>query len=63
MVSTMGRRDTMESQTIGYQPMMACHRGKTETKMPISGIVGEWISGFLMTRESLNQGNGTFPPG
>ena len=41
MVSIMRRIDTMESQTIGYQPMMACHQGETETPMPTSGIVGE----------------------
>ena len=39
MVSIMRRIDPMESQTIGYQPMMACHRGETETPMPTSGIV------------------------
>ena len=56
MVSTMRRRDKMESQTIGYQPMMARHRGKTETPMPISGMVVELISVFLMMRVSLNPG-------
>ena len=35
MVSIMRRHDMMESQTIGYQPMMACHRGETETPIPI----------------------------
>ena len=50
------RLDMMESQTIGYQPMMAGHRGETETPMPISGIVGELISGFLMKRVSLSPG-------
>ena len=56
MVSNMRRLDTTESQTIGYQPMMACHRGETKTPMPIPGIVGKLISGFLMTRVSLNPG-------
>ena len=56
MVSIMRRLDVMESQTIGYQPRMACHGGETDTPMPISGIVGEMISGFLMTRVSLNPG-------
>ena len=56
MVSIMRRLDTMESQTIGYQFMRACRRGETETTMPISGNVGEWISGFLMTRVSLSLG-------
>ena len=54
MISIMRRRDTMESQTIGRQTMTACHRGETETPMPISGIVGERILGLLMTRVSLN---------
>ena len=35
MVSIMRRHDMMESQTIGYQTMTACHRGETETPMPI----------------------------
>ena len=50
MVSIMRRRDTMESQTIECLPMMACHRGDTETPMPFSGIVGKLIQGVLMTR-------------
>ena len=40
MVYIMRRRDTMDCQTIGYQPTMACHRGETKTRMPTSGIVG-----------------------
>ena len=62
MVSTMRRLDMMESQTIGYQPMMACHRGETETQMPASGIIGEEISGFLRTRVTLNPGRWNISP-
>ena len=43
IVSIMRLIDTIESQTVGYQPMMACHRGETETPMPISGIVRESV--------------------
>ena len=39
MVSLMRRRDTMESQTIGYQLMMACHRGEPHCRFQaLSGI-------------------------
>ena len=61
VISIMRRLDTMKSQTIGYRPMMACHRGETETPMPITGIVGEPIS-FFFSRVSLNPGQLNISP-
>ena len=63
MVSIMRRLDVMESQTIGYQPRMACHGEETETPMPISGIVGEmpWVPPLTATPVDVYPGGGGIP--